>query len=173
MKKKLMLLSALVLSLFLVSCGGKKDDAKKTDAPKTEAAKQLSVAEYKTEVEKIFKEIQDASAPMQTINPGDPTAAMKAAKEVITKVTPLYENLSTLQAPDSLKNAQSKLKDGADASLELLKVSSEMFEFASNPSAAGNADIMKKMQELQGKMSDLQSKAVGMNEAITEINAAN
>lgn len=172
MKKKLMLLSALVLSLFLVSCGGKKDDAKKPDAPAA-ATKQLSVAEYKTEIEKIFKEIQDASAPMQAVNPGDPTAAMKTAKEVITKVTPLYEKLSSLTAPDSLKNAQSKLKDGADASLELLKVSSEMFEFASNPSAAGSADVMKKMQDLQGKMTDLQSKAVGMNEAIAEINAAN
>ncbi|MGF6906887.1 hypothetical protein [Fusobacterium sp. PH5-44] len=172
MKKKLMLLSALVLSLLLVSCGGKKDDAPKTNAPAA-ATKQLSVSEYKTEVAKISKEIQDASASMQTINPGDPTAAMKVAKEVITKVTPLYEKLSALKAPDSLKNAQAKLKDGADASLELLKISSEMFEFASNPTAAGNADVVKKMQDLQAKMSDLQSKAVGMNEAMVEINAAN
>jgi len=174
MKKKLMLIGALVLSFALVSCGGKKEEAPKA-AAKTEAAaktaeaKEMTVAEYKEEVQKITKEIEEVGKPMQSVNPGDPTAAMKTAKEVIAKIAPLYEKLGSLKAPASLAGAQSKLKDGADASLELIKASSEMFEFASNPSAAGQADVMKKMQEIQGKMADLQSKAQGMSEAMTEI----
>jgi|GEM_PF-2383546 len=174
MKKKLMLVGALVLSLVLISCGKKDSSDTPTSTPTSNTgsqSSQLTVAQYKEEVQKIFGEIEEASLPMSSINMADPTGAMNAAKEVIEKTTPLYERLGSLNAPASLSEAQVKLKDGADASLELIKLSSEMFEFTSNPPSDMSV-LTSKMQEIQEKMNELQTKAIGMTEAMSEIMTA-
>jgi hypothetical protein len=179
MKKKFMLVFALILTLALVSCGEKKD-TKPADATATATtvttqapAAKLDVAGYKKEVTRIGTAIGEASKPLTTLNPGDAAGAVKVYASVIEALTPLYKELSALEAPDSLKGAQEKLKAGSDASLEVLKLSAEMFDLVGNPAAAASADTMKKVQDLQTKLGDLQQKALGMQDAMVEINAAN
>ena len=162
MKKKLMLVGVLILSLIIVSCSGKKDGG---NTP------QLTVAQYKEEVEKIYDEIQEASLPLESINMADTISAVATAKEVIDKSTPLYEKLGALNAPKSLSDAHTKLKEGAEAALESSKVFLELLEFNSNPPADVSV-LTNKMQEFHEQIADLRIKALGMEEAMAEIMAA-
>ncbi|MDR3259883.1 MAG: hypothetical protein LBT51_09790 [Fusobacteriaceae bacterium] len=135
-------------------------------------AAKLDVAGYKQEIGRIFKAVEDASKPLTTLNPADVAGAGKVYKGVIETVTPLYKELGTLEAPDSLKGAHEKLVAGSDATLEALKIATEMVGIAGNPSATANPDTMKKIQELQTKAGSLAPKLLGMQEAMVEIEAA-
>ena len=175
MKKKLMLVGMLVLSMLLVSGGGKIycSDTPATSSANTESQSALlTVDQYKEEIQKIISEIGEFEVIVSNINPADLTAAIETYKEIIPKLTPLYEKLGSLNAPASLSGAQSKLKEGADASLELIKLTSEMFEFISG-SPSDISLLTNKMLEIQEQMNLLQTKALGMDEALVEIMFAN
>ena len=173
MKKKLMLIGMLVLSMLLGSGGGKIYASNSTAAVSTESqSDQLTVAQYKEEVRKIISEIGEFEVIVSNMNPADLTTSIEIYKEIVPKLTPLYEKLGSLNAPASLSGAQSKLKEGADASLELIKLTSEMFEFISGPPSDISL-LTNKMLEIQEQMNLLQTKALGMDEALVEIMFAN
>jgi len=167
MKKKLMLVSVLILSLVFSSYG-----ATRTTRTSTSRTRQLTVAQYKEEVLEILTEIKRLEAMTSSVSPGDIASTLEIYEEIIPKLTPLYERLGSLNAPASLSRAQAKLKDGADASLGLFKLSLEMFEILSNPPSDTSIQT-RKMQELQKQTNEFRSKELDMGDAIEEIMDAN
>lgn len=171
MNKLLKRLSVVTLALMLVfslaACGGDSgsgDDASKESKP----AAQMTEDEYKAKVEEIYTNISTVSQEeMAAVDTTDLDATVKGMTAMVKKVRPMYEELGALNAPDSFKSSQDKIKSGAEASVELLDLSLEMFEMQANPPDAEK--VTEKMQELTEKTTEFQTKAQELTTGLTEV----
>lgn len=166
--KKLGIISLILMLVFsLGACGedstGNKDDGQKSSAQMTED-------DYKAKVEEIYNSITVASQEAMTgIDTTDLEATVTATKSLLVKVRPLYEELGGLNAPDAFKSSQEKIKTGADASLELLDLSAEMFDMQANPD---QEKISEKLTELTEQMANFQTKAQDLATGLEEVMGA-
>lgn len=171
MSKLLKKLGVATLTLMLVfslaACGGDSTgggDVANNDQP----AGQMSEEDYKAKVEEIYTSITTISQEeMSAVDPSDMDSTVTAMTSMIEKVRPLYAELGELQAPDSFKSSQEKIKSGTDASVALLDLSMEMFEMQSNPPDAETAAA--KIKELTDKTAEFQTKAQDLTTGLSEV----
>ena len=196
MRKKLILIGALVLAFTLVSCG-KKEEPKAEEVkeevtqvqetveekveevaeeaveeePTEEVVEEESpeeaetativsdavdaVAKYKEEIEGILSQFSEITSEYAA-NPMDASVLTSLSE----KAKPILAQLANVEAPDSLKDTQTKLVSGAQAYSDLFELQGNAL---SNPAAA---------LENASKLMDLQSKLGLFAEALQEIYAA-
>jgi|GEM_PF-3865116 len=205
MRKKLILIGALVLAFTLVSCGKKEEpkaeevkgevtQVQETVEEKVEEVAEEAVEEEPTEeaveeepTEEVVEEESPEEAETATIVSDAVDAVAKYKEEIegilsqfseITseyaanpmdasvltslseKAKPILAQLANVEAPDSLKDTQTKLVSGAQAYSDLFELQGNAL---SNPAAA---------LENASKLMDLQSKLGLFAEALQEIYAA-
>lgn len=105
---------------------------------------------------------------MAGVDSTDQEKVIEATKKMVEDVKPLYEQMGALTAPDSLKDQQTKISEGAIASLEMLNLSLEMIELGTNPDLNAE-EVEAKTVELTEKMTGFQTVAADMAAALTEI----
>lgn len=130
------------------------------------AGEALTEDAYKAEMLRIYNEITEKSAGMASIDMTDPTAAIAAMKPIIADVTPLYNEMAALVAPESFKDTQATIAEGATASAELLDLSRQMLEVATGETSG---DATKMQADLQTKIAELTPKATAFGEALTSV----
>ena len=97
----------------------------------------------------------------------DPQGALASLTETVNQMRPLYEELANLPAPEAFAEAQAKIKEGSEASIEILDLTLEMMELASNPDTMEEAQ--EKMTELTEKMNSYSDQASKLTEGLTEV----
>lgn len=186
MKKLAALLMAAMMLMSLAACGkddGNKDSGKddkpgvsdsdkkgddKTDGDKGDAA--LSEEDYKAKITEIGTKVgeltEDVTA-AQTKAKTDPQGALKDLTDTVNEMKPLYQELADLKAPEKFADAQAKIKNGSDASVEVLDMTLEMMELAADPAKA--AEAADKVKELTEKMTEYSGKVTELQEGLTEV----
>ena len=135
--------------------------------------KAMSEEDYKAKITEIGNSVNDLMPEVtaaQAKASTDPQAAMKELTATVNKMKPLYTELAGLKAPEKFADAQTKIKNGAEASVELLDLTLEMMELALDPAKASEATA--KMTELQEKMTGFTDKAAELTEGLTEVMGA-
>ena len=192
MRKKLILIGALVLAFTLVSCGKKEEpkaeevkeevtqvqetvEEKVEEVVEEEVAEEAveeespeeaetativsnavdAVAKYKEEIEGILSQFSEITGEYAA-NPMDASVLTSLSE----KAKPILAQLADVEAPDSLKDTQTKLISGVQAYSDLFELQGNAL---SNPAAA---------LENASKLMDLQSKLGLFTEALQEIYAA-
>ncbi len=158
---------AAALTFSVAGCGSDK----KADAPVQgqEEKKEMTEEEYKAKVQELYDSIQtESTSAMEGVDQTDMTALVEATKSMVEKVKPFYEELAGLEAPETYAESQAKIKEGADASVEMLSISLELMEMATD-SSTSDADKQTKAAELQEKATDLATKAQSMADGLAEV----
>lgn len=169
-------MTALMLSVAVVGCGGSPKAEGTTagaevttTAPETTTAAPLTEAEYKEQITTIYSSItQISTEAMAGVDATDQDKVIEATKKMIEDVKPLYEQMGALTAPDSLKDQQTKISEGAIASLEMLNLSLEMIELGTNPDLKPE-EVEAKTVELTEKMAGMQTIGADMTAALAEV----
>ncbi len=171
MNKNLKRLSSLAIAFLLtLSMSACKNDSKETSQTTTtttqsttEATTVSDVESYKKTVEDLSTEIENTSLSiMQGLDPNDYELVIKTTKDLITTISPLYEELGNLKAPTEYAEAQEKVKNGVTASLKLLELSNDMMELALNESEESQA----KAEELMAGVLELQIQSLDLTEGL-------
>ena len=186
---KLKRLAALLLAagmvLTLVGCS--KDDGKTNEPntsnsqsgekenntnkePEENGSKTLSEEEYKAKITEIGNKVGELTNDVtaaQSQASEDPQGALASLTETVNQMRPLYEELANLAAPEAFADAQAKIREGSEASVEILDLTLEMMELASNPDTAEEAQA--KMEELTEKMTSYSDQASKLTEGLTEV----
>ena len=115
---------------------------------------------------KVGELTQDVTA-AQSQATEDPQGALASLTETVNQMRPLYEELANLPAPEAFAEAQAKIKEGSEASIEILDLTLEMMELASNPDTMEEAQ--EKMTELTEKMNSYSDQASKLTEGLTEV----
>ena len=141
-----------------------EDDKQDTDS------ETLTEEEYKAKITEIGNKVgeltQDVTA-AQSQATEDPQGALASLTETVNQMRPLYEELANLPAPEVFAEAQAKIKEGSEASIEILDLTLEMMELASNPDTMEEAQ--EKMTELTEKMNSYSDQASKLTEGLTEV----
>ncbi len=160
------LVMILLFASVLSACGnnsagsGSSQDESSADAPMTKE-------EYVAEVNSICDEILTVSSKYEDdMNSGDVAQALEATKSMVGEIRPLYVDLGELKAPAEFEEQQSKIKDGCDASVEVLDLSVQLMEMEdADQSQEDIQSISERITELSPKLSDL-------NTVLSEVRAA-
>lgn len=137
------------------------EEAPSSSAAQADAAG-LSEEDYKAKVKSLMADIETKSTEaMKDIDLTNVEALVKATSDMIEQVKPMYEELSSLQAPAKYADAQTKIKTGVDASLELLNLSLDMIQ---------NGGDAEKVAELQAKTAELGTIAQDLNAGLEMLN---
>lgn len=130
----------------------------------------LTEEEYKSKITEIGNKVSaltnDVTA-AQSQATEDPQGALTSLTETVNQMRPLYDELANLAPPEKFTDAQAKIKEGAVASVEILDLTLEMMELASNPDTMEEAQ--EKMTELTEKMSSYSDQASKLTEGLTEV----
>ncbi|MBM6919450.1 hypothetical protein [Intestinimonas butyriciproducens] len=130
----------------------------------------LTEEEYKAKITEIGNKVgeltEDVTA-AQSQATEDPQGALTSLTETVNQMRPLYDELANLAAPENFADAQAKIKEGAEASVEILDLTLEMMELASNPDTIEEAQT--KMTELTEKMTSYSDQASKLTEGLTEV----
>lgn len=151
------------------------------------ATPQLTVPQYKNKVQSLLLEVnklvQNSNTPIKntrlkknkkTVTPHDAMVAELRQIRIITnKAIPLYSQIIALNPPKSLAASHTKLKKGAQSSLDLLYLTNNFISQLENPSRMTNEEFIRILGELQLKLNELQNNSHPMLEAIFEISGAN
>lgn len=162
-KKASVLVASLVMAVSITACGKEPSKGGEGEQTKVEAGAQLTEDEYKEKVQTLYDDIQNTSTEMlANLDQTDPEKSLESMKAMLEAVKPMYEELGALQAPDSFKDAQTKIKNGVDATVEMLDLTLEI-------SASNMAQDDKKLQELQTKIGEVASKVGDLQTGIDEV----
>ena len=130
----------------------------------------LTEEEYKAKITEIGNKVgeltEDVTA-AQSQATEEPQGALTSLTETVNQMRPLYDELANLAAPENFADAQAKIKEGAEASVEILDLTLEMMELASNPDTIEEAQT--KMTELTEKMTSYSDQASKLTEGLTEV----
>ncbi|MDR1835497.1 MAG: hypothetical protein LBQ96_06810 [Fusobacteriaceae bacterium] len=143
-----------------------------TAALPVEADPAEELTAYRKEINRLALDIQTTSRAISLVDRNDLPKVIATYREVIEKLTPLYEKLGSLTPPANLAEEQKIIKEGVDASLEIMNLSREIFEAAGDPDHADPAEVTKKVDALKQKGPSLRDKATAMNEALLRIQKA-
>lgn len=172
LKKAAVLVSALFIVAAVPGCSSSGGDAAGASKTNTEA-KEMTNEEYVEKVTSTFDKITEASnSALAGVDQNDMQAVLTATKGMIDEVKPLYVEISALKAPADYTELQTKIKDGCDASVEVLELSYEMMEMGANPEGVSDADAQKKLTEMQTKLTEAQPKLTDLQTAINELQTA-
>ncbi len=161
------LVLAMVMIFTLAGCGGGDDKNAGGNGA-------LSEKDYVAKVTELYKSAETAATDgMGQVDQTDPQKMIDGLNKVIEDVTPIYEEMGALQAPEKYADQQAKIKAGCDAAVELLKLSADMTDMAVK-AQAGEVDqeeAQTKLQELTSKMTDLQAASTEFQTAVDEVMA--
>lgn len=134
------------------------------------SADALSEQAYKAKILEIGSKVSEltpsVSAAQQKAS-SDPEGALKDLIAIVAKMKPLYQELADLKAPSKYAAAQAKIKEGSQASVDMLDLTVEMMELALDPNR--RAEAQQKMNELNDKLVQYQSDAQKLSEGLTEV----
>lgn len=113
-KKMMAIAMTCVIALTgLTACGNK-------------AAKQLTKEEYVAEVTRISTAVGNKMSEISNgVDLTTDEGKAEYAKKMTDEISPLYVELGALAAPDEFKDEQEKIKKGAEATIEMLKLSGD------------------------------------------------
>ena len=124
----------------------------------TQKGEALSVSEYQSEVKDIFTEIQK-------ITENSDTNTEEGIHQLVSEITPLYDQIKALNPPDEYKEAHKKLVNGCNASSEILTLSEEVIRGLANDDGTGSDNLSK----LQEKIDAYSTVKEEMESAVNEI----
>ncbi len=147
-----------------------KNENNEEDDKQDTGSETLTEEEYKAKITEIGNKVgeltQDVTA-AQSQATEDPQGALASLTETVNQMRPLYEELANLPAPEAFAEAQAKIKEGSEASIEILDLTLEMMELASDPDTMEEAQ--EKMTELTEKMNSYSDQASKLTEGLTEV----
>ena len=147
-----------------------KNENNEEDDKQDTGSETLTEEEYKAKITEIGNKVseltQDVTA-AQSQATEDPQGALASLTETVNQMRPLYDELANLPAPEKFAEAQAKIKEGSEASIEILDLTLEMMELASNPDTMEEAQ--EKMTELTEKMTSYSDQASKLTEGLTEV----
>lgn len=130
----------------------------------------LSEQAYKNKILEIGNKVAELSPSVSAAQQkaaSDPEGALKDLIAIVAKMKPLYQELANLKAPAKYAAAQAKIREGSQASVDMLDLTVEMMELALDPSK--RAEAQQKLNELNGKMTQYQADAQKLSEGLTEV----
>ena len=130
----------------------------------------LSEQAYKAKILEIGNQVAELSPSVSAAQKkasSDPEGALKDLIAIVAKMKPLYQELADLKAPAKYAAAQAKIKEGSQASVDMLDLTVEMMELALDPNK--HAEAKQKLDELTGKLSQYQADAEKLSEGLSEV----
>ncbi len=164
LKSLICLVSLCAVVLLMTACGDNTggNGGSSADEPKA----QLTKEEYLSEVNSKCDEIAELSMQYQAdVDMNDLEKALSATKSMVENVKPLYEELGALNAPAEFQDKQKEIKEGCDASAELLELSLQLIEMES-------AQDVTEIQSITDKIQELTPKVTQLNTVLNEVRAA-
>lgn len=162
------IIGIIIVFMVLIACTiAFRDTIMKTTQRNNNVDTLMTREEYISEVNRICNEIIIISSKYEyNINSSDATQVLEATKSMIVEIRPLYVDLGELKAPAEFEEQQSKIKDGCDASVEVLDLSVQLMEMEdADQSQEDIQSISERIAELSPKLSDL-------NTVLSEVRAA-
>ena len=173
MKKRvlaLFIVSIMAFSIAGCSSGGETTSQTTDTTQETTETTAMTEEEYISKVTEINESIASESlAAMSGVDTSDMNALVDATKKMAEALKPYYEELAGLQAPEKFADAQEKIKVGAEASIEVLNTSIEMFDLVVNGEITDMDEMTAKTEELEAKLTEFQVKAADLEAGLSEV----
>ncbi len=148
---------SIILSICTTGCNKeKKGEQQDPLSVENEENNILTAEEYKNKLNEIYTSIQTETETAKTnINSSDLKTSNDARKALSEKLKPIYEQLTSLNAPEEFKEAQEKIKTGANAAIEALDLSIKMINLGTDVTTEQQAELTAQMNTLTETMKEL------------------
>ena len=163
-KKAFSCMAIILLFVSLLSACGQNNAG---GGSSQEESSPLSREDYISEVNSICDNIVSVSARYEDdMNSSDVTQVLETTKSMVGEIRPLYVNLGELKAPAEFEEQQKQIKDGCDASVEVLDLSVQLMEME-------NADQnQEEVQNISARIAELSPKLSDLNTVLSEVREA-